>query len=311
MTMSNHGLSKAIEEMGEALQVFGKKLACMNTDKHWDGGKPLNVRMQEEIADVKAILEFLCVDKKDHFHLDPNVIYARTQKKLALFRKWESEPDTVIPSSPEPGSLPHYHWSEKLANDFAFPTETIFPYRWYPLDEGPLKRELHGLRQWIHSNPSVLEGTYSLDNGRVLTQVEWKMLTPMPPDAALHLHLATNFKLIRPVEMGNRISNYPEFLFYSLKPGNTYTTDEDSAYGGMVLDSHTLFFEGTGPFHAAKPDVRDFAMLPERLPPSESTLQWWSAKFVVDAMKTERPNLTVFFDKYLFIRDPLPAPQGN
>lgn len=297
MTMSNHGLSKAIEEMGEALQVFGKKLACPDTNEHWDGGPSLNVRMQEEIADVKAILEFLCVDKKDHFHLDPNVIYARTQKKLALFRKWESEPDTVIPSSPEPGSLPHYYWSEKLDNDFAFPTDTVFPYRWYPLDEGPLKGELYKLRRWVYSNPSVLEGTYSLDNGRVLTEVEWKTLTPMSSEDSLDCHLAVNFKLIRAVEMGNCISNYPSSLFYSMVHGKTYETKLDSKYGGLVLDSHTLFFEGTGPFYEAKPES---PFIPQKGDPHR-LLQWWDAKFVADTMMTERPNLTVFFDKYLFL----------
>ncbi len=41
MSMSNQGLSKLIEELGELTQVCGKKLACMDTDVHWGGGSLL------------------------------------------------------------------------------------------------------------------------------------------------------------------------------------------------------------------------------------------------------------------------------
>jgi len=303
MTMSNHGLSKAIEEMGEALQVFGKKLACMDTNEHWDGGKLLNVRMQEEIADVKAIFEFLCVDKRDHFHLDPNVIYARTHKKLKLFREWEArvdKPDVVANQRSALPLYPHYLWTEQLAAEFDLQTETIFPIGWYPVGTGPLANSLKTLHNRYHSGELVEDsGKQTVDTGRVIASVRWEMQVRSNATDLLVRHLNANFKSISASEMSNRISNTLHTQFYSMARGNTYTVKSGSPYGGLVLDELNLFQIGTGPFDAATP----YTLAEQLAVGSSKLLQWWDAKFVRDSLRNPKPPLSVFFDGFMYLKD--------
>lgn len=75
------GLSKLIEECGEAQQVCGKLLGSAGQVAHWDGTN-LAVRLAEELADVEAAILFV----KQHNVL-PSV-GMRVAEKLALFNKW-------------------------------------------------------------------------------------------------------------------------------------------------------------------------------------------------------------------------------
>lgn len=88
MTMSNKGLSKLLEEIGELGQVAGKKLACMDTEIHFDGSN-LHERMEEEMADVLASIEF--VRKK--FGLNKQRINERAIDKIATFMSWDKDPN--------------------------------------------------------------------------------------------------------------------------------------------------------------------------------------------------------------------------
>lgn len=85
MVMSNCGLTKLAEECAELAVVCAKKIAYMHTDQHPDGSN-LRTRLQEEIADVLASIQFV-VDKLklDDIAIDMNVI-----KKSDRFHQWDS-----------------------------------------------------------------------------------------------------------------------------------------------------------------------------------------------------------------------------
>lgn len=86
MTMAAAGVAKLIEEMGELHQVLGKKLAWWDTnDPHWDGSI-LSERMQDEMGDVLAAIEFVT----DQLGLDGAAIEVRHMQKRALFDSWEA-----------------------------------------------------------------------------------------------------------------------------------------------------------------------------------------------------------------------------
>lgn len=93
--MSNLGISKLVEEIGELQielgqlqQALGKKLACMGTDEHWDGGPALSQRIEDEMADVTAAM-ILVRNKLD---LDGERIYDRAKTKLDTFNAWDATP---------------------------------------------------------------------------------------------------------------------------------------------------------------------------------------------------------------------------
>ncbi len=88
MPMANNGLAKLIEELGELQQIAGKKLACPNTDIHWDGKGSLKIRMQDEVADVIAAIRLVI---KTH-ELSEDYISIRAEDKFHLFEKWHSDP---------------------------------------------------------------------------------------------------------------------------------------------------------------------------------------------------------------------------
>lgn len=88
MSMSNNGLSKLTEEVGELQQVIGKALAYgLDCKDHPDGGKPLTDRFIEESGDVIASIYFI-VQK---YNLNINAIDRRVSSKLAIFKKWDKE----------------------------------------------------------------------------------------------------------------------------------------------------------------------------------------------------------------------------
>lgn len=83
--LNNNGLGKLIEECGELQQVAGKKLAMMDSDNHWDGSD-LKVRLEDEIADVRAA----CYVVSENFGLDEERIVDRMQYKKSLFMYWHN-----------------------------------------------------------------------------------------------------------------------------------------------------------------------------------------------------------------------------
>lgn len=89
MTMTANGLAKLTEECGELAQVASKKMACMDSDVHWDGASSLAWRLEDEIADVRAASALV----EETFGLDEARIASRTAFKLALFRQWHAQPN--------------------------------------------------------------------------------------------------------------------------------------------------------------------------------------------------------------------------
>ena len=80
------GISKLIEECGEAIQVAGKLLGSAGIARHWDGSD-LRERLEEEIGDVIAAYLFVIETN----NLNWRRISARRDEKLELFRKWHEE----------------------------------------------------------------------------------------------------------------------------------------------------------------------------------------------------------------------------
>lgn len=83
------GLTKLIEECGELSQIAAKKQAYFDTDIHPDGKGSMKRRMEEEMADVMAA----CIFVAEKFGLDQEFLEARAQKKLALFKSWDNNPN--------------------------------------------------------------------------------------------------------------------------------------------------------------------------------------------------------------------------
>lgn len=88
MAMSQKGLTKLLEELGELGQIAAKKIAYMDTDEHPDGLGSMKTRMEDEMADVIAAIEFV-VQK---FDLSHHNIRNRTKVKYERFLKWDNEP---------------------------------------------------------------------------------------------------------------------------------------------------------------------------------------------------------------------------
>jgi hypothetical protein len=78
------GVSKVIEEAGEVIQVAGKLLATGGDTRHWDGQGSLRSRLQQEVADLQAALDFVC-------EVNKLKTKSRRARKLALFRKWQKK----------------------------------------------------------------------------------------------------------------------------------------------------------------------------------------------------------------------------
>lgn len=88
MTMTAKGLAKLIEECGELQQVAGKRLAYYTTDDHPDGGIKLQIRMEREMGDVMAAIEFVA----SKFGLEWEAIIERKQQKFNQFVRWDVDP---------------------------------------------------------------------------------------------------------------------------------------------------------------------------------------------------------------------------
>lgn len=77
------GLSKLLEECGELVQVGGKLIATGGSSKHWDGSD-LTQRLEEELADVQAAIEFLISRNS----LNRLAIAGRAMTKVTRFHAW-------------------------------------------------------------------------------------------------------------------------------------------------------------------------------------------------------------------------------
>lgn len=86
MTMAAQGVAKLIEELGELTQILGKKLAYWHTNEHPDGAGPIALRIEEEMADVQAAIEFVT----KQLGLDVDHIEARTWRKINTFETWHA-----------------------------------------------------------------------------------------------------------------------------------------------------------------------------------------------------------------------------
>lgn len=81
------GLAKLLEELGELAQVAAKKLAYPDTDEHPDGAGSLKTRMEDEIGDVLAIIDFV----SHKFRLNTRRILDRKNEKAERFGRWDME----------------------------------------------------------------------------------------------------------------------------------------------------------------------------------------------------------------------------
>ncbi len=82
------GISKLAEECGEVVQVIGKLMGTGGKSEHWDG-TDLRKRMVEEMADVRAAVDFVAMH-----NFSPEEIGAyhrRAGRKLELFVTWHGE----------------------------------------------------------------------------------------------------------------------------------------------------------------------------------------------------------------------------
>jgi hypothetical protein len=84
------GASKLLEEMGELQQAIGKLIATAGETAHWDGSD-LRARLIEEMADVRAALEFF--QAQNFTADDDDRIAARIERKGRLFSDWHTQQD--------------------------------------------------------------------------------------------------------------------------------------------------------------------------------------------------------------------------
>lgn len=85
MAMPNGGLIKLMEELGELTQAAAKRLA-VSGEAYYDG-TILDQRMEDEIGDVTAIIQYVT----ENLGLSDHDIQARVTSKYQLYRKWEKE----------------------------------------------------------------------------------------------------------------------------------------------------------------------------------------------------------------------------
>ena len=82
------GAAKLGEEMGELAQVLGKLQATGGARSHYDGSD-LYERLQEEMADAYAALDFLAMHSASKIGL--NELHTRRKEKRMLFEKWHAD----------------------------------------------------------------------------------------------------------------------------------------------------------------------------------------------------------------------------
>lgn len=86
--MSNKGLTKLGEECGELVQIAMKKIAYPDTDEHPDGKGSMLRRLEDEMGDVIAAMQFVT----DKLGLDRERISVQARHKLVTFHRWDQQP---------------------------------------------------------------------------------------------------------------------------------------------------------------------------------------------------------------------------
>ena len=77
------GVHKLNEEMGEVLQITGK-LGPFPNGHHPDGKGHLLLRLEEELADLQAAIDYLV----ENSEINPARMLVRKHEKLEKFRQW-------------------------------------------------------------------------------------------------------------------------------------------------------------------------------------------------------------------------------
>lgn len=85
--MHAKGLTKLVEECGELVQVAAKKMAYINSDFHPDGKESLSLRLEDEMGDVVAAIQFV----SEKLNLSDHDIQARATSKYNQYKRWDSE----------------------------------------------------------------------------------------------------------------------------------------------------------------------------------------------------------------------------
>lgn len=80
------GLAKLVEESSEMNQEAAKLMAFPD-EIHPDGNGDLRERLQDELADLQAAIEYAKVTN----YLDTAAMERRTVRKLNLFMRWHDE----------------------------------------------------------------------------------------------------------------------------------------------------------------------------------------------------------------------------
>lgn len=92
--MNEKGRTKLTEECGELITILAKIDAFGSLGEHWDGKGSLKIRLEDEMADVKASINFYA----DKLGLDRERMGDRQQYKQSLFTYWDGGgKDTSIP----------------------------------------------------------------------------------------------------------------------------------------------------------------------------------------------------------------------
>jgi NTP pyrophosphatase (non-canonical NTP hydrolase) len=87
MAMDRSGLTKLIEECGELTQIAAKKSAFMRHNSHPDGKGQIDIRLESEISDVMAAINFVV----EEFQLNTDRINNRAARKLKRFKQWDKQ----------------------------------------------------------------------------------------------------------------------------------------------------------------------------------------------------------------------------
>lgn len=163
MAMAARGYAKLVEEFGEVLQIVGKRLAYFTTNRHPDGGPPLTQRLEREVADTYAALDFV-VEKNG---LDSGAIHKRRCQKLVQFQKWDEEPDNhhhgIDAVRDETQSSRRLQWFMQNGWDVTYhppasflTDEANFEHAWScKRTVAPFRTSKGGDRTWFGSTPAA------------------------------------------------------------------------------------------------------------------------------------------------------------
>jgi NTP pyrophosphatase (non-canonical NTP hydrolase) len=100
------GLSKLVEEMGEAGQIIGKIMGLGSMGKHWDG-TILRDELADELGDVIGAIDFIA---ENNAELDWERVLIRSRVKRARFQQWHDN----IQADRDPNDGVHYGENERV-----------------------------------------------------------------------------------------------------------------------------------------------------------------------------------------------------